>query len=124
MSAESGHVALGRLGQVVEQVAELVRAGKQVILVSSGAVGIGRRRLAQQRMLGRSLGSLVNRTTNSDGSASTDRGTRARMQCTVTLHPIHASANAPFFVHTPVGVYAVCSSSLCCRWSEWLDGSL
>lgn len=117
-------MALGRLGQVVEQVAELVRAGKQVILVSSGAVGIGRRRLAQQRMLGRSLGSLVNRTTNSDGSASTDRGTRARMQCTVTLHPIHASANAPFFVHTPVGVYAVCSSSLCCRWSEWLDGSL
>lgn len=59
VSSKTGHLALGRMGAIIEQICRLVRAGKEVILVSSGAVGIGRRRLSHRFMLTQSLGSLV-----------------------------------------------------------------
>ena len=44
-------LALGRLGALVEQLHALVRSGRQVILVTSGAVCVGRQVLRQQHIL-------------------------------------------------------------------------
>lgn len=59
-----GSIALGRLGNVVEQIAALLRDSKQVILVSSGAVGVGKRKLRQQALLSTTLRSHVNYKTD------------------------------------------------------------
>jgi len=51
-----GLPALGRVGSLVEQIAQLVRQeGKQVVLVASGAIGIGTGKLDEQTMLSRSI---------------------------------------------------------------------
>lgn len=42
VSNNSGYPSLARIGAVVEQCAWLRKMGKQVILVSSGAIGVGR----------------------------------------------------------------------------------
>jgi delta-1-pyrroline-5-carboxylate synthetase len=52
---DQGRFALGRVGNIIEQLCHLLRDGYQVILVTSGAVGIGRQRLMQQAMLSSSL---------------------------------------------------------------------
>lgn len=44
-------LALGRLGQLVESLEHLVRTGKQVILVTSGATAVGRQKLRFQQVL-------------------------------------------------------------------------
>lgn len=44
-------LALGRLGGLVEQLEALVRSGRQVILVTSGGVSVGRQKLRQQQVL-------------------------------------------------------------------------
>lgn len=45
---EDGRPSLTRLGAITEQIAELVNSGIQVIFVSSGAVGMGKRLLRKQ----------------------------------------------------------------------------
>ena len=45
---ENGSPSLTRLGAIIEQIAELCNAGVQVIFVSSGAVGMGKRLLKKQ----------------------------------------------------------------------------
>ena len=50
--SEEGNFAFPRVGHVVDQIGELVRAGHDVIVVSSGAVGLGRGALG---LLGRPL---------------------------------------------------------------------
>ena len=57
--AENGHIALGRIGSIVEQIHRLREQGKLVMLVSSGSVGIGRRKLKHQQMMDSSLRSHV-----------------------------------------------------------------
>lgn len=52
---EDGSPSLRRLGAIVEQIAELNAAGKQVIFVSSGAVGMGRNLLQKQARLNMSF---------------------------------------------------------------------
>jgi delta-1-pyrroline-5-carboxylate synthetase len=52
---EDGRPSLTRLGAVVEQIAELSNAGVQVIFVSSGAVGMGKRLLRKQTKMTMSL---------------------------------------------------------------------
>ena len=47
----NGRLALGRLGALVEQLEQLVREGKEMILVTSGACGVGRQRLRYTNLL-------------------------------------------------------------------------
>lgn len=42
VTAEDGGLAAARVGPIVRSIAELLRAGRQIVLVSSGAVGLGR----------------------------------------------------------------------------------
>ncbi|KAJ0411946.1 hypothetical protein ATCC90586_009903 [Pythium insidiosum] len=51
----NGEPALGRIASMVEQICMLKRQGKEVLLVTSGAVGIGRKRLNKQILLSASL---------------------------------------------------------------------
>jgi len=50
-----GEPALGRIASMVEQICMLKRQGKEVLLVTSGSVGIGRKRLNKQILLSASL---------------------------------------------------------------------
>eukprot|EP00301_Raphidiophrys_heterophryoidea_P026012 c8867_g1_i2.p1 GENE.c8867_g1_i2~~c8867_g1_i2.p1 ORF type:complete len:554 (-),score=161.04 c8867_g1_i2:131-1792(-) len=61
---EDGTMAMGRMGLIVEQLCGLVNQGKEVVLVSSGAVGLGTRRLNQQALLSTPLRQHVNPTAN------------------------------------------------------------
>lgn len=45
VSRDDGRLALGRIGSLVEQIVRLMEQGHQVVLVSSGAVGLGAARL-------------------------------------------------------------------------------
>ncbi|KAH7446518.1 hypothetical protein KP509_01G060300 [Ceratopteris richardii] len=66
---EDGKVALGRIGSLCEQVKELVESGVEVIIVTSGAVGMGYRLLRHHRTLNTSFAELAKRETQPDGKA-------------------------------------------------------
>ncbi|WZZ40229.1 hypothetical protein YC2023_036488 [Brassica napus] len=51
VTGKGGRLALGRLGALCEQLAELNSDGFEVILVTSGAVGLGRQRLRYRQMI-------------------------------------------------------------------------
>lgn len=55
---ETGQVSLTRLGAIAEQISELVKEGTEVIFVSSGAVGMGKRLLRKQGQMHLSLNEL------------------------------------------------------------------
>ena len=55
---EDGHPSLTRLGAIAEQIGELVRSGVEVIFVSSGAVGMGKRLLRTQNNMQLSFSQL------------------------------------------------------------------
>lgn len=57
---EDGRPSLTRLGAMTEQIADLVQSGIQVILVSSGSVGMGKRLLRKQRNLQMSFRDIHN----------------------------------------------------------------
>ena len=42
---ENGDVALSRIYSYIESIAKLVKSGKEVVLVTSGAVGLGKKKL-------------------------------------------------------------------------------
>lgn len=63
----NGGLALGRLGSLCEQVKELMSVGLEVILVTSGAVGIGRQRLRYQRLINSSFVDLQKPQVELDG---------------------------------------------------------
>ena len=55
---EDGRPSLTRVGALVEQIAELTRDGVEVIFVSSGAVGMGKRPLRKQTRMAMSFNEL------------------------------------------------------------------
>ena len=55
---ENGQLSLSRLGAMAEQISELVKSGTEVIFVSSGATGMGRRLLRKQGQMNLSLNEL------------------------------------------------------------------
>jgi delta-1-pyrroline-5-carboxylate synthetase len=68
VSRPDGFPALSRLAAIVEQIVELHTQGKEVIVVTSGAVGIGKQLLRKQKMMGRSLRDTMRDRAGSDAS--------------------------------------------------------
>lgn len=50
-----GYISVGRIGNLVEQIWRLMKRGIQVVLVTSGAVGLGKQKLNTQALLSASL---------------------------------------------------------------------
>lgn len=65
-----GFVSIARLGAIVERLCDMHRAGMEVLLVTSGAVGIGKRKLATQARLSRSIRDHMNYQNNDSGICS------------------------------------------------------
>lgn len=59
ISTADGYPSLSRMAHIVENVAELVRQGKEVIIVTSGAVGVGKQKLRKQQLLRQSMSDLM-----------------------------------------------------------------
>ena len=57
---ENGRPSLTRLGAIAEQISELNARGVEVIFVSSGAVGMGKRLLRKQRRMMMSFKDMSN----------------------------------------------------------------
>lgn len=70
---EDGRPSLTRLGAIAEQIAELHADGVEVIFVSSGAVGMGKRLLRRQRRMHMSFNEIHNE------SAESELGTSPRL---------------------------------------------
>eukprot|EP00953_Heterococcus_sp_UTEX-ZZ885_P012268 7034-Heterococcus_DN1.PRE.5 len=60
VSDDRGYPSLTRLGAIVEQCAWLKKLGKEVLLVTSGAVGVGRQMMRKQQLLNSSFGQVMN----------------------------------------------------------------
>nr|ALP82445.1 delta 1-pyrroline-5-carboxylate synthase [Lycoris radiata] len=69
-----GRLALGRLGALCEQVKELNSRGLEVILVTSGAVGVGRQRLRYRRLVNSSFADLQKPQIELDGKSCASVG--------------------------------------------------
>ncbi|KAK9127018.1 hypothetical protein Scep_015864 [Stephania cephalantha] len=69
VSRPDGRLALGRLGALCEQLKELNSRGFEVILVTSGAVGVGRQRLRYRKLIHSSFADLQKPQTELDGKA-------------------------------------------------------
>mmetsp|Transcript_3069 Transcript_3069/g.7214 ORF Transcript_3069/g.7214 Transcript_3069/m.7214 type:complete len:790 (+) Transcript_3069:32-2401(+) len=67
---ENGSPSLTRLGAIVEQISELQNKGIQVIFVSSGAVGMGKRVLKNQRKLQMSFIDMQEQRPDFEGPSS------------------------------------------------------
>eukprot|EP00250_Pteridium_aquilinum_P012579 c20812_g2_i1 orf=390-2600(-) len=62
-----GRLAVGRIGSLCEQVKELIAEGTEVILVTSGAIGVGRQKLRYQRLMNSSFADLQKPQVELDG---------------------------------------------------------
>lgn len=67
MANEDGRPSLTRVGAITEQIAELNARGVEVIFVSSGAVGMGKRLLRKQRKMLMSFKDMQIEGTGADG---------------------------------------------------------
>ncbi|KAL6609871.1 hypothetical protein ACP70R_039840 [Stipagrostis hirtigluma subsp. patula] len=69
VTRHDGRLALGRLGSLCEQVKELNTLGYEVILVTSGAVGVGKQRLKYRKLVNSSFADLQKPQMELDGKA-------------------------------------------------------
>ncbi|CAL0324436.1 unnamed protein product [Lupinus luteus] len=69
VTRSDGRLAVGRIGALCEQLKELNTQGYEVILVTSGAVGLGRQRLRYRRLANSSFSDLQNPQNELDGKA-------------------------------------------------------
>ncbi|CAA7392705.1 unnamed protein product [Spirodela intermedia] len=69
VTRSDGRLALGRIGCLCEQIKELNYQGYEVILVTSGAVGVGRQRLRYRRLVNSSFADLQKPQVDLDGKA-------------------------------------------------------
>uniref|UniRef100_A0A1J3GKF5 Delta-1-pyrroline-5-carboxylate synthase n=2 Tax=Noccaea caerulescens TaxID=107243 RepID=A0A1J3GKF5_NOCCA len=79
VTGKGGRLALGRLGAICEQLAELNADGFEVILVSSGAVGLGRQRLRYRQLVNSSFADLQKPQMELDGKACAGVGQSSLM---------------------------------------------
>nr|ACF19677.1 pyrroline-5-carboxylate synthetase [Euonymus japonicus] len=85
VTRSDGRLALGRLGSLCEQVKELNSQGYEVIVVTSGAVGLGRQRLRYRRLINSSLADLQKPQVDLDGKACAAVGQNSLMALYDTL---------------------------------------
>ncbi|MED6172661.1 Delta-1-pyrroline-5-carboxylate synthase [Stylosanthes scabra] len=69
VTRQDGRLAVGKLGALCEQIKELNSLGYEVILVSSGAVGLGRQRLRYRKLVNSSFADLQKPQVELDGKA-------------------------------------------------------
>ncbi|KAE8718047.1 Delta-1-pyrroline-5-carboxylate synthase [Hibiscus syriacus] len=79
VTRNDGRLALGRLGTLCEQIKELNSQGYEIILVSSGAVGLGRQRLRYRRLVNSSFADLQKPQVELDGKACAAVGQNSLM---------------------------------------------
>ncbi|KAK4367190.1 hypothetical protein RND71_015070 [Anisodus tanguticus] len=80
-----GRLALGRMGSLCEQIRELTTQGFEVILVTSGAVGVGRQRLRYRKLINSSFADLQKPQGDLDGKACAAVGQNGLMALYDTL---------------------------------------
>ncbi|XWS67124.1 hypothetical protein CRYUN_Cryun05aG0260000 [Craigia yunnanensis] len=80
-----GRLAVGRLGALCEQLKELNTQGYEIVLVTSGAVGLGRQRLRYRKLVNSSLADLQNPQFELDGKACAAVGQSSLMALYDTL---------------------------------------
>ncbi|NP_001295622.1 delta-1-pyrroline-5-carboxylate synthase [Jatropha curcas] len=85
VTRSDGRLALGRLGALCEQIKELNTQGYDIIVVSSGAVGIGRQRLRYRRLVNSSFADLQKPQVELDGKACAAVGQNSLMALYDTL---------------------------------------
>ncbi|KAL6128177.1 hypothetical protein ACLB2K_071533 [Fragaria x ananassa] len=85
VTRNDGRIALGRLGALCEQLKELNTQGYEVILVSSGAVGLGRQRLKYRQLVNSSFADLQKPQVELDGKACAAVGQNCLMALYDTL---------------------------------------
>lgn len=59
ISSEGGFPSLTRIASIVEQAAKLIREGKEVLIITSGAVGVGRQKMKRQQTLRQSMHDIM-----------------------------------------------------------------
>mmetsp|Transcript_947 Transcript_947/g.1750 ORF Transcript_947/g.1750 Transcript_947/m.1750 type:complete len:754 (-) Transcript_947:189-2450(-) len=74
---DDGRPSLIRLGAICEQIAEIHRSGTQVIMVSSGATGMGKRLMRKHGRMAMSISEMT--TGDASGSSSRERSDSGEM---------------------------------------------
>ncbi|XP_039063882.1 delta-1-pyrroline-5-carboxylate synthase-like [Hibiscus syriacus] len=85
VTRHDGRLAVGRLGALCEQLKELNSQGYEIVLVTSGAVGLGRQRLRYRKLVNSSLADLQNPQVELDGKGCAAVGQNSLMALYDTL---------------------------------------